>query len=126
MQTYRVPEELAPPKFGDFRDAAGRYDFKAHEVAEAEYTGRVSEWAKKCGAHALAGEIVRTPQGDGYAEYVVAKINGKVSLIHLETGDAWRDDRFERLATVAELKRMVAQRQRMEALFASRSAVTAA
>jgi hypothetical protein len=117
MQVYSAPDELNKPKFEDFRNAAGRYDFETHFAAETEYAERVCAFAKKCGAHPLAGEVVRTPIADGYAEYVVAKISGKVSLIHIETGDAWRDSRFERLATVAELKRMVAGRKRMDALF---------
>lgn len=90
----------------------GGYDYEGHLKAEKEYASAVVKEAKAYGAHPLAGAIVRVPFADGAAEYVVAKIAGSVSLICLEVGDKWRDSRFERLATVAELKRMTAQRVR--------------
>lgn len=114
MQTYAAPEEIAVP---GFLNEEGRFDLAAYDKASEEYLTKISEYAKQFGAHKLAGEIVRTPFADGYAEYVVAKINGKVSLIHIPLGDAWRDARFERTATVAELTDMVALAKRRAALF---------
>lgn len=117
LNLYATPENLPLPKWEDFRNESGRSDWAAYAEAEAAWVEKVREWAISCGTHPLAGEIVRTPQGDGTANYMIAKINGRVSLIPLPTGDAWRDDRFERLATVAELKRMVDSEKRMNALF---------
>lgn len=117
LNLYATPDHLPLPKWEDFRTETGMGDWGAHAEAEDQWVEKVREWAISCGAHPLAGEIVRTPQGDGTANYMIAKINGRVSLIPLATGDAWRDDRFERLATVAELKRMVDSQKRMDALF---------
>jgi len=93
----------------------GGYDYAGHEAAEEKYRQEVIAEAKSYGKHALAGESIRVPYADGCAEYIVAKIQNKVSLIHLAVGDAWRDDRFERLVTVAELTRVVAQNKKFKA-----------
>ena len=66
--------------------------------------------------------VVSVPFADGSAYYVVVKLEGRVGLMVVDIGDGWRDDRFERTATVAELKRIVAQRKRMQEFFAKRQA----
>ena len=115
MQTYAAPKEIAVP---GFLDAEGRFDLAAYDKASDEYRERLAEYAKSFGSHTLAGATVRTPFADGYAEYTIAKVNGKVSLIHVPLGDAWRDGRFERTVTVAELTNMVARAKRRAAAFA--------
>lgn len=72
-----------------------------------------------CSPHPLNGEVVRVPYADGYAEYMVARLEGSVGLVHLAILDAWRDDRFERTATVKELTELVKARKAREALFSS-------
>lgn len=114
MQVFSAPEEIKPP---EFVMVGGRYDHDATEREEARYMKELIAAAKAYGKHPLAGEVIRVPYADGQAVYVVAKVNGKCSLIHAETGDAWRDPQFERLATVAELKLNIERRKALAELF---------
>lgn len=82
------------------------------------YEQQVVEEARSLDPHPLAGEIVRTPYADGHASYVVAKVNGRVGLIHLESGDAWRSGVFEVTASVAGLRRLVEANKAWEARMA--------
>ena len=104
MIVYAAPEQA--PDFFDFKDATGRLDYQAALAAEDAYIERIQEWARKQEKSPLAGIVIRRPYADGYAQYVVVKINGKTSLVHLAIGDAWADASFERTATVAELTRL--------------------
>lgn len=120
MQVYGAPEEIVEPVFGDFY-GSGKSDTNGYLAAEQAYITAVADWVVQNGdTHPLAGQFVSVPYADGRAQYVIGKFNGKVSLIVIETGDAWRDGRFERTATVAELKRMVEAQRSRAALFASR------
>jgi hypothetical protein len=116
MLVYAAPEEISTPAF---LNAAGKYDHEAYEAGCAEYIEKVRDYVTAVSdPHPLNGKTVSVPYADGHAEYMIGKIAGKVSLIHIPLGDAWQDARFERLATVAELKRMLASAERMRALFA--------
>ena len=112
MHTYEAP--IPAPEFV-YTD--GRYDMEATDKAEQEYTNTIIEFAKKQEPHKLAGCVVRTPIADGSANYVVAKIAGKVSLIHLAFGDAWRDNRLEQYGTVRELTDLIEREDRINKLF---------
>lgn len=117
MKVYQA--HIEPPDFADFKTPDGHYDFAAHEIAENKYTEMLQEWARSQEKHPLAGEIIRTPMGDGSACYVLAKVGGSLSLIHLATGDAWHNDQFCRLMTATEAKRMVQGARRMQEIFRS-------
>lgn len=97
MELYEAP---FPAPEVDYRN----YDHVAVTEAESVYLAKLGEWAKAQGAHPLAGKVVYQPYADSAAVYVIAKINGKVSLVTVDIGDGWRDHQFERLVTVAELK----------------------
>ncbi len=115
MQVFSAPEEI---KDAEFVFTDGRFDLKATEAEEDRYVSELRAYvSENFGGHALAGEVVRVPYADGYAQYMVAKVNGKVSMIHMPLGDAWQDGRFERTATVAELKRLVEGEKALAALF---------
>jgi hypothetical protein len=116
MQTYAAPEEITVPDFNDFY-VDGIFNQARAEQLEDAYRAELSAWAKAQGAHKLAGKFVSVPFADGSAVYCIAKVNGKVSLIHVPLGDAWHDDRFCRLATVAELTRMISGAKSLAAIF---------
>ena len=98
---------------------APEFNIDTYQADEDKYLVDIQEWIKgNAQPHALNGEVVRTPFADGYAQYVVAKVGGRTSLIHLDVGDAWRDGRFENTVTVRELKDMVARQRERDALFA--------
>jgi len=60
-----------------------------YERQENEYVLRMQTWAREQHpSDGLAGNILRFPRGDGYAQYVV--ITSKpLALMHLAIGDAW-------------------------------------
>lgn len=99
---------IDPPKF----------DFNTWREDEESYTAEAVAWVKENSTpHPLNGEIVALPFADGAAYYIIGKINGKVSLVHLPIGDAWRHHMFERTATVKELKLQVNQAKARAARF---------
>lgn len=123
MQVYSLPAEVPAPNLGDFVHTGGRFDHAGYVAAEATFLATLKDWVLKVGeAHPLAGEVVSVPYADSSAQYMVAKLQGKVILVHLPLGDAWRSDQFERLCTVAELKRMVDASQKRAAFFAAKQA----
>lgn len=116
MEIYAAPIEAPGIVFTE-----GRYDHAASEAAETEYMDKLAEYGKSTG-HPLGGEFISKPYADGRAVYMVAKVSNKTALIHVEAGDAWRDPQFERLVTVAEVKRLLDSQKKMAALFGSVSA----
>ena len=118
MQVYGLPMEIVPPEFSDFY-TGGHFDIDGLNAAEDRMIADLAVHVTKIATpHPLNGKVVRVPYADGAAQYMVAKIGGKVSLIHLPLGDAWQDGRFERTATVAELTRMVKGEEARAAFFA--------
>jgi hypothetical protein len=117
MQVFSAPDSIKTPAF---LTPEGTFDRAAYEADEERYIGELTALALSHDPHPLAGKLVSVPFADGRASYVVAKIDGKVSLIHSEAMDAWRDARFERTATVKELRELIAGAERMRALFGGR------
>lgn len=104
MKTYSAPAHIPAPHL---TDASGHYDQADYMRRENLYLADLSAWVKSAGqAHPLSGKFVSVPYADSAAHYMVGKLGNAVSLIILPLGDAWRDARFERTATVAELKRI--------------------
>jgi hypothetical protein len=106
LTIYSAPEELAKPDFMDYFGRNSAKTIQDYEKDVADYINRVQKWAKGRGAHPCAGKYVAVPYADGRAQYIAVKVGGKLGLIHLDLDDAWRDPQFERLATVAEIKRI--------------------
>jgi hypothetical protein len=117
MQVFTAPDSIKTPAF---LTPEGTFDNAAYVAEEDRYLGELTALALSHDPHPLAGKLVSVPFADGQASYVVAKVNGKVSLIHAAAGDAWRDARFERTATVKELRELIAGAERMRALFGGR------
>ncbi len=132
MNTYAAPSEIVPPAFNEYfaiRQPDGKYtsDHAGYQAAEAEYYRDLAIYVKAhFGGHKLAGEVVSVPYADGAAVYMIGKVNGKVSLFHIDLMDGWDDQRFTRLCTVAELTRMVEDGKRRAAFWASQQVDTAA
>lgn len=81
MKVFATPEEITVPEFS--------MDIPAYNAACDKHLVDVQEWARKNSQpHALVGEVVTAPAGDGQAVYVIAKFNRNLSLIHIETWDA--------------------------------------
>ncbi len=119
MNIYGAPEEIHKPDFMDFFGPGKGSDVNGYMRADEQYIADVAQYVVDNGeAHKLAGKVVRKPYADGYAVYVVGKFNGRVGLVHIDTGDGWRDGSFERTATVAELTRMVAAQDARNRMFA--------
>lgn len=121
MNVYGAPEEIVKPDIGAYFGTGG-LGHQAYQEAETAYIDAVAQWAVENGdKHALAGQYVSVPFADGSAQYVVAKFGGRVCLVHLDIMDGWRDGRFERTATIAELKRIIEARRARAELFARRT-----
>jgi len=58
-----------------------------YDVEVKRYTDEVRAWVKSVSKHRLAGEILRFPVADGYAQYMV--FSG-TELIHLDIGDGYQ------------------------------------
>lgn len=114
MKVFAAPAEIAVPEFS--------LDIPAYEAACDKHLADVQEWARKNSQpHALVGEVVTAPAGDGQAVYVIAKFNRNLSLIHIATWDAWQSPMLEELATTAYLTKLVAQQKSRAAFWAERT-----
>lgn len=116
MQVYVAPFEAPGLSFVD-----GRFDMEATENAEKKYLEDLTAYVKENFNGPLAGEIIRTPFADGHAQYMVAKIQGRTSLIHIAIGDAWQDARFENTVTVKEIKEILTRQRNRARIFANAS-----
>lgn len=95
---YSAPKEVGnKPAFNSAEP------FSTHSKNEREYTAKVQVWAKQTGSSEFAGEIIRFPVADGYAQYVVLSLK-PVKLIHLDTGDGWQFPYAHRI-TAADVRR---------------------
>ena len=113
MKVYR--NSIPAPEFVNHE---GRYDTALYEERCEKYLEDTRAMVLSVGQpHPLAGEVVRTPYADGYAEYMIAKFDGKVCLVWLEMWDAWSDPLFEKAVTVTMLKEKVAAQKRLAELF---------
>jgi len=108
----------APPaEIGDFEfDYAN--DIKNWQKAEAEYTNKIVEFAKKNGTGDLRGKVISFGVADGSAVYVVYSLK-PVALIHVPTGDAWRFPYVNRL-TASDIRKQVNTAAAWEQLFAQK------
>jgi len=119
MQIFTTPDTIPVPDFTEFFNN-GAYDLEAEEAANNRYLNALRDFIKQnYGEHPLAGKVIRKPFADGAAEYMVTPYGRSIALIHLELGDAWSDEQFERTVTVAEVKRMVERQAKLEKWFAS-------
>lgn len=116
MKVYDSPIEAPGLSFVD-----GRFSMEETERAESKYMEALTTYVKENFNGPLAGEVVRTPIADGYAQYMVAKVEGKTSLIHIPLGDAWTDARFERTVTVREIREILTRQRHIKELFSQAS-----
>jgi len=96
----------------------------------AEYNRQQSEYLETMKADAqancdsdLAGEVIRFPRGDGYAQYMVWQTK-PLALIWIATGDAWQvEDALIRGLRVADVREMVERERNLASLFGTRQPV---
>jgi hypothetical protein len=114
MNIYSPPSHIVAPDFGDYF-GAGKHDLDGYQKAEQAYIDTLKAWAKRLAPSSpIAGELVSLPYADGAALYIIIQSSGKHGIMTVPVGDAWRDGDFERYATVAQLKDMVARNRRFE------------
>lgn len=116
MKVYAAPEEITKPSL----EALGVDGIENYQRETEEYLSAVQDWARKNGQpHELNGETVQVPYADGVAIYVVVKLSGRVSLLHIDTWDEWRDPMFEELATVKYIRNLIRGAKARAKLFAA-------
>lgn len=94
------------------------FDFNTYEKDEARYIDDLKKWVKSnVPKSKYAGEIVKFPHADGYAQYMIMSLK-PAKLIHLPLGDAWQiPDAYERGLTSKEIKLNVDSGKELQALF---------
>ena len=115
MKVYAPPIEAGdPPSLGIFMKD-GR---DAYYAAEKQWLDGLAELARKNSSCDLAGEIVRFPIADGYAQYMIW--DGR-SMIHLPLGDAWQiPEAHARGLRLADLRENVRRERAIADLFAAK------
>jgi hypothetical protein len=108
----------APKEVGAAPEITHPFDFEAYEKATQKHIADVVKYAKDNGSSELAGEIVRFPVGDGYAQYVVFSLK-PVQLIHLAVHDRWHFQYANRL-TATDIRKEVRYMKGMAELFGSK------
>jgi hypothetical protein len=90
--------------------------FEEWQKAEDAYIQANRDWLKANGkTHRLAGQIIRFPVGDGYAQYMV--IDGR-SLMHLEVDDKWQiPEAHSRGLRLSDVEQMIERDKKMDELF---------
>lgn len=114
---FLAPKELKSPKIKDY--------IKANNI---------SQYLKDCKEHldrlckALhesykdvcpeAGKVIKFPEGDGYAVYVVARLK-PVELVWVDMGDAWQFKYAHRL-TASDVREEIRRDESLRKLFSSK------
>jgi hypothetical protein len=91
---YAPPSEIGNPP-----EITHPFNSTAYETACLEFIRKVQSYAKTCSTDKNAGEIIRFPVADGYAEYVVLSLK-PVKLIHLPLADAYHFQYANRLTAI--------------------------
>lgn len=106
MDVHATPASIVAPDLLSFRAERG-FDMPMYDAAIDLHVRKVARYvASVSDPHPLVGKRVAVPYADGLAEYIIANIAGTVCLVHLDIMDGWRDPRFERSVTVAELEQL--------------------
>lgn len=112
---FAPPAEIGdPPSLTDF--LSPKFDHAGYEAACEAYTQRIADAARAANPRCdIAGEVIRFPIADGYAEYVIWDTK---SMIHLDLGDGYAiPEAHERGLRPKDLRDKVAQRRNREAIF---------
>ena len=108
-QVYTAPSEIEEPQFEPIDTYQQRCE---------EYMVKLKNWCKLYSKDKYAGEILRIPQGDGYAQYMVLKLK-PVKLIHIPLWDAW-DSPFADQLSAKRIKEIIDGEKKLEKLFGKR------
>jgi hypothetical protein len=76
--------------------------WKSYLIKTEEHDRVIDELRKLAKANnTLLGRIIKFPKGDGYAMYVITKVNKKtVRIDWIDYGDGWIDDRCGKAALI--------------------------
>lgn len=106
---YNPPKEIGdPPKF----------KMETWRKDESTWLKKLKKWVTSRHKGEYAGEILRIPYADGYAEYMVMSLK-PVKLIHIPLGDAWQFPYAERLQS-NDIKAAIDTEKAMNAVFAEK------
>ena len=81
---FQAPDELPVPE-PDYKN----YDHEKEMARESKYLEDLKALLRSRDTGALVGEVVKTPQADSYACYMIAS-HRPFAMVHLPLGDAWR------------------------------------
>lgn len=118
-EVFTTPEGFRDtPALIDFR-FDGSVNFEAFAKAEEEWTKELAEWCQTNtdSRSDLIGEVIRFPQGDGTANYMVFRTK-PLSLLHIPLGDAWNiPDYMLRGLRVKDVRELVRRDKALGELF---------
>jgi len=104
-KVYSTPKGYDAPEF----------DIHTYKQDGDKYLETLSGFCKEHSKCKHAGEVIRYPCGDGYAEYMVYTYT---MLIHIELGDAWNlPDAHIRGLRKADIIKKIESQKRMVELF---------
>ena len=115
---FDPPEGFNPP---DIRSYVGSRSYKDnindYFKACENYVKSIKKFARDAHRDVCpeAGEEIRFPVGDGYAQYIVARLK-PVELIHVDSGDDWHFQYAHRL-TASDVREEIRHNKAMNNLF---------
>jgi len=116
VEIYSTPNELTIPVLGGITSKNINSKIKAHDAAVAKYVEDLKEWLTSKGYTGKnAGEILRFPVADGYAQYMVISMK-PLSMFHLELDDAWQFQ-YAHLLTAKEINEKIKQQEALAKAF---------
>ena len=110
-EIFNAPEQIKQPVM-DFAN----FDRVKYDEENERYISELKQFIKDNGYTGKnAGEIIRFPVADGYAEYMVVSMR-PVRLIHIPLGDAW-NFQYAHLLTAKEVQASIDKEKALEKLF---------
>ncbi len=110
-EIFNIPKEIKVPS--SFRDReVYKKECETFEKELKEYLAKNNFKGKN------AGEIIRFPVADSYAEYMVVSMK-PARLLHMPLGDAW-DFQYAHLLTAKEIQEKIDQQNALKKLFSKK------
>jgi len=110
-EIFKAPSAVALPET-DWSN----YNQETYEANENKYLAELVSYINDMGYKGKnVGEVLRIPECDGHAQYMVMSMK-PVRLIHLELGDAW-GSQFAELLTAKKVNEMLNADKKMKELF---------
>lgn len=115
-KVYSPPEGFSPPDITDFIKP-GKFQTQEYHEACDKYMRDIKDWAKKESPDSEAGKMISFPVADGKALYIVFSLK-PVTLIHVNTGDAYQYQYAHRL-TASDIRKEIKRTEFLTDIFRS-------